>query len=758
MRLSLRRLGLGPLSLALCTLGALGTSACGGDDPAAPADAGVTPAPDAASPDATSPGEDASTSPDATADAGRTTFTVSGAVSFDWVPAVSDEASGGASLDYAAIETRAARRVVVEAVQAVGLGKVAETLSDDEGRFSMEIPLGTAVKVRMRAETRATRYAADGIAPDVCDGASWEAVVVDNTSRGARYAVDGTQSYSSDATDANVRARLSYRTGGYSDRSAAPFTLIDTFVRQLEVVCEGLPDVDLPLLQINWSENNVPSGDDIAAGELGTSFYSQDDDGVSNLYLVGQAEVDTDEYDAHVVAHEMGHFLEDRLYRSDSQGGSHWDGDTLEPATAFSEGFGNAISGMTFDDPVYVDTNGVGQAEGWYFDVSNAPVDDDRGIYSEASAQYLLWSLWENRDRSDHSGSFDHIHDVLRDHQRTTPAFANALSFAAYYNQTFGGDAEQLRSLWWDGLGTPFDALCDGVCTGQGDRADPFDLDNDIGREYAGDGVAQTPRGYPQGSTTYFDAEFWRTYRTLLTGTNAATGHDRTYFGMHEEPGNKLGAVRFYRWLGTNQSMRITIDQLGAASCNQDVLDLAVYLRGREVASNYELDGCPTVTFPATAGEEYVIVVWGYDTELPSWRVTVGPRKKTPPVDVGVRAPVVEAGKPFAVTIDVGARRGWSSLATRVRGIDGVTIDGGDVIASTDAKPGARISRTVTAVVPAGVAGWLVVDVRGSIGGRTFSTSLPYPLRAPGAKRALRVPGTLVEHDGERLIVTTSAE
>ena len=68
---------------------------------------------------------------------------------------------------------------------------------------------------------------------------------------------------------------------------------------------------------------------------------------------------DTDEFDQSVIAHEFGHYLEDRFARSDSIGGDHGGSTTLlDLRVAFGEGWGNAFSGMVLGGPIYRDSFG----------------------------------------------------------------------------------------------------------------------------------------------------------------------------------------------------------------------------------------------------------------------------------------------------------------------------------------------------------------------------------------------------------------
>jgi hypothetical protein len=303
---------------------------------------------------------------------------------------------------------------------------------------------------------------------------------------------------------------------------------------------------------------------------------------------------------------------------------------SLDPTVAFGEGFGNAISAMTFNDPIYVDTMGANQASGLSIAVNVPPTGDDRGIYSEDSSQYLLWSLYENRDVTSSSGLFDRIHHILKTFHKTQAAMTSLHSFAAWYNHAFGGNAESLRTLWTGpGVDTPFDALCKGLCIGSGDTADLYDSDNDLGKHYGTTSTASR-RAYPQGSGVYHSADFWQLYRPVGFGSNAPSGHDRTDDGNYQYARNRWGYRRWYRWTATGARGTITLSALGGSlSCFTDYLDLLVYRAGEilasDVASTGGTAGCPRVTVDTEAGSDYTIVVHGVQENVPSWTLTIGP-------------------------------------------------------------------------------------------------------------------------------------
>ena len=558
-------------------------------------------------------------------------FNLSGTARYTSIPVSS-------GLSYGSSTLVPIRRAILQALQ--GSTVVALTRTNDNGEFNFTVNVNSGgVTLRVLARSTISSYTPDtlgGTGFENCNGASWDVRVLDNVTNNSAsatngclrnvYAVTGSTEYTTTTSGITLDAVTSHATN-YTTRNGSPFALLDTSVRGLEAACEGNASQNFPLLFVNWSSSNTTStSGGTTAGGISTSYFTTEgNSAIGNLYILGREDVDTDEYDKHVVAHEFGHYLENKVFRSDSIGGAHSMGDALDPRVAFGEGFGNAFSGMVYRDPAYVDTSGTNQASAFSINVSTAPSGDDRGHFSERSMQFLLWNLWENTDGTANSGSFNRIFNILANYQKTTPALTTGHSFSAHYNAVYGGSAENLNTYVTGSSATliPYNALCSGACTGSGDTADVWDTDNDVGTLFASGGTAQ--RRYRPSTGSFFTAEFWRLYRTVTSGTNTATAHDVINYGGYAVTSslwNKFGLTRFYRYVGTtNGSVTVRVSNptraSGVVTCSSaDLLDLLVYRSGTLVAYDIAETGstasCPQVTFSASNGTSYVFTVRGY--------------------------------------------------------------------------------------------------------------------------------------------------
>ncbi|MBL4855260.1 MAG: hypothetical protein JKY25_13615 [Robiginitomaculum sp.] len=266
-------------------------------------------------------------------------------------------------------------------------GAVLETVtSDDNGNYTFTVNSNTNVRIRASARVVQTT------------GARWDVSVTDNTNSNALYTLAGSLTSSGAANSTrNLNAGSGWGGSSYTGtRAAGPFAILDPVYTGIQRIVAVDADVVFPPVEFRWSVNNRAVSGDRADGEIGTSSYVSN--GVTgNVFILGDANNDTDEYDAHVVVHEWGHYFEDRLSRSDSMGGA-WSGNSrLDPRIAFGEGFGNALSGIIMDDPFYRDSSGNQQANGFLINVENN-ANATQGWFSAASVQSILYDLYDADD------------------------------------------------------------------------------------------------------------------------------------------------------------------------------------------------------------------------------------------------------------------------------------------------------------------------------------------------------------------------
>ncbi|GHG96804.1 hypothetical protein [Comamonas sp. JC664] len=475
--------------------------------------------------------------------------TISGLVTYDFVPAVYSPSTRRGTLEFSQASVRPVRNAVVQVRQ--GTRVLVDGTTDEEGRYTVTYrPSGTAALTVVALAKTST--------PEI--------QIEDNTDNNAIWAVGNTLTPSE--TTKNLHATHGWAGTRYtaSQRIAAPFAILDSMYTASRAFMDAR-QVNFPLLKVNWSPNNVPQSGNKARGQIGTSHFSFSE---NEIYVLGRDGVDTDEYDAHVIVHEWGHYFEANLSRADSPGGPHSSGESLDPRLAFGEGYGNALASIILPEPIYVDTLWSGTtlaAFGFDAESEPTPTTDDpissRGSFSEMSVFRMLYDLYDSGSNEPHdrvSHDIGVFYDVLVGPQKSTPALTTIGSFLNSFKTQPGVNAADVDTL--------------AAFYNIGSITSDF-----------GDGDAPLRSIY-----TNVDRIPFNTTVTLRGGVDY----------------NKRPQNQYFVFQGTGQSMTFT------ATHSEDV-GIEVYHRGEVVGSaDRYLSGTETFTIPTRADEPYVLVLVGF--------------------------------------------------------------------------------------------------------------------------------------------------
>ena len=366
--------------------------------------------------------------------------TISGIVAYEFVP----PNLNCQGLNFGATEVRPIRGATVQLVD-LSNRELARTVSGEDGSYTFaDIDTNIDVRIRVRAELKQS------------GPPSWDVEIRDNVvdpndssppalvDRPLYAIVSDFNTGASDVTR-NLTARTGWDGSAYTGtRAAAPFAVLDSIYTAMQVIMSVEPGAVFNPLDAFWSVNNtLASPTNIDAGDLGASFYTPDPDrnGIANpsLFLLGDAAVDTEEFDDHVIVHEWGHYFEDNFARSDSTGGPHGIGDQLDARLAFGEGWATAFSGIALDNPIYCDTGPAGSAAGFGIGAERGAYDA-RGWYDEVSVLRFIYDLYdttddeaEGLDTGADTGSigFAPIYQTMVGPQAFTETFTTVFSFAS---------------------------------------------------------------------------------------------------------------------------------------------------------------------------------------------------------------------------------------------------------------------------------------------------------------------------------------
>jgi hypothetical protein len=359
--------------------------------------------------------------------------TVSGTATFELVP--HDPFSG--ALDFAATTREPIRGATVQIVDGSGQLR-SSAVTGEDGSYALQAPAGTSVRVRVLAERR--RAGTPG----------WNTRIIDNTTSGTpTYGIEttlfttGTTGLTRDIHAASGWSGVAYT----APRFAAPFALLDA-VREAEALVLSVePQTAFPELTLAWSVLNTPSSlFQPFSGRILTTFYDQGL--VGRIWVLGDADVDTDEYDRDVIVHEWSHFYEQRFSRVDSPGGAHSRSARHDARVALSEGWANAYAAMAQDDPVYEDTARPGSSSFIFRFIVGTP-SPVPGWYSEVSVERILWNLYDadNTGVDTLSLGYGPIDAVQRGALRTTRALRTVYPFVASLKAGRPADAAAIDAL-----------------------------------------------------------------------------------------------------------------------------------------------------------------------------------------------------------------------------------------------------------------------------------------------------------------------
>lgn len=486
--------------------------------------------------------------------------TVSGRVTYDFVPAVYSVASDTGALDFPRASQRPVRGAVVRAVQGTAVLATGATGSDGSYRLTFTPSGADALSVQVLAQT---------VSPSI--------TVQDNTSGAAVWAIGAALPPRGGTVD--LRATHGWNGATYvaDRRTAGPFAVLDSMTTAALAFAVARPALVFPPLRVNWSPNNTTAvNGTVEQGFIGGSYYEPNS---NEIFVVGKALVDTDEYDNHVIVHEWGHYFEANFSRADGLGGDHTNGDVLDPRDAFSEGWGNAASGILLADPIYADTSWAGGSQaafGWDLETVPSPTDDPNpGVFSEWSVMRLLYDVWDtaNESAADQlSTGLGPLCDAFTTTLRTSDALSTLAGFVTGLKARPGVSAAAVDALLAERSVGP-------ISTAFGDGDAPLR------------GMYQSVATLPASATVSLDGTV---------------------------PYNFQGQNRY--WVVRGNGGRISM----SATSGDDVA-LTAYQKGVVVADADALatGGTEELSFDSTAGAVYILTLTGYGAVNGSYGASV---------------------------------------------------------------------------------------------------------------------------------------
>lgn len=483
---------------------------------------------------------------------------ITGRVTYDSVPSSFTPSNTNGTLNFAGIAKKPVRNAVIQVMQ--GTVVIGTAVTDTDGHYSATYKPSGSTEVRVYVLARTTTPVIQ---------------VQDNTDGRATYAV-----FAPIGTKATVDIHCGSGWAGTAfdenARLAAPFAILDTMYTAARAFIGVRPSAAFPPLKVNWSPLNTPQTGDKTKGLISTSHFSPTE---NEIYVLGKAGADIDEFDDHVIAHEWGHYFEANLSRTDSPGGRHGPGDVLDPRIAFGEAWGNALSSMVLQEPVYFDCSWNAQnirCFGWDSETEPLPTDDPTpSAFSESSVLRALYDLYDPPSVAEPfdgvSLGLGPIFDTMVGPEKVTDAMTTLASFITGLKaqpNVNAGAIDTLLSRWSIGV---------------------------IRTEFGRDDQNLTDMYTDATSLPY-------------TGTIALGGGNLP---------NTWQQNQYYVFAGTGGALTLT------ASSTEDVA-IAVYQRGKKVGSaDKTTSGPETISLASTVNVAYVMVLTGYGMTTGDYNVSI---------------------------------------------------------------------------------------------------------------------------------------
>ncbi len=482
------------------------------------------------------------------------TRTITGRVTYDFVPSRYVRGQGG-TLYFNQTQVRPVRGAVVRVVQG-GSSVLATGSTGDDGSYTLSFtPTGGTLALQALARTTT---------PPI--------QIEDNTANNATWATSATVS-GNDLV--NLHATHGWTGAGYNaaTRIAAPFAILDTMLTASRAFMAVRP-VTFPALKVNWSPRNAPQPGDSAQGLISTSHYSPSE---NEIYVLGMAGADTDEFDTHVIVHEWGHYFEEQISRSDSPGGPHGNGDVLDARIAFGEAWGTAVAAMVLPETMYTDSVwSSGQLYAWGYDAETVPSPTDDATPSAFSEYSVLRAIYDLYD-STADGAHDQaavglgaVYDVMSTRQKNTDALTTLASFVTGLKALPGANATGINAV------------------------------------IAHYNVGPVTSDFGVGDSNLSG---------MFTMANAPYNGGIGLLGGY--PSNSYQQNQYYVFTGTGRNVEVS------ANSTQDVA-IHLYRRGVYLGSRDSVtSGTEAFSTPTTNGTVYVVVLQGFSMTMGTYQVSV---------------------------------------------------------------------------------------------------------------------------------------
>jgi hypothetical protein len=332
--------------------------------------------------------------------------------------------------DYSNITQNPIRGASINLLDAQGT-IVQSTITDENGNYEIEVVNFGSYSIEVVAELGDDQTKANYIS--VRDNfAASDDVREPELTEVYRYSVLPIQTISESLTNVDFNAALNwnpslntYDTG----RTAPVFVLLDQAFDMQILLRNWKADFEFAPLYIFWNENNLAVNGAWWNGEIENSSFAGY--GSNSLYVASDDEVNIDEFDRTIIAHELGHYVLNNLSRNESIGGSHSMQSIMDFRQSFVEGFSSYFSWLLTGSEELIDSDGLPNGITSVANIFDNPIDEfDMGwFYENVNSDVLKNVTSGNSNFGLPAKGYPFVFEVLAEDMKTSDALISIHSF-----------------------------------------------------------------------------------------------------------------------------------------------------------------------------------------------------------------------------------------------------------------------------------------------------------------------------------------
>ncbi|WP_394176451.1 carboxypeptidase-like regulatory domain-containing protein [Thalassotalea litorea] len=263
-----------------------------------------------------------------------------------------------------------------------------------------------------------------------------------------RYPVFKEQMITEAQTEFNFKAELNWNrsTQQYEDGRTAPvFALLDQAWEMQSLLFNWRENIQLPALTIFWNENNIAIDGVWWLGQIETSAFAAFSD--NGVFVRSDKDINIDEYDRTIIAHELGHFVLANLTRNETIGGHHTVQSVMDIRPAFAEGFSSYFAWLMTGSEFILDADGKYNSRASKLNIfSHINERYNRGWYYETVNSHVLKTFTEgDGDYGIPPSSSNFVLDIMHDDMRSSDALISLHSFIGHAFKRNGISTELYR-------------------------------------------------------------------------------------------------------------------------------------------------------------------------------------------------------------------------------------------------------------------------------------------------------------------------